>query len=330
MMRSLYSAISGLKNHQIRLDVIGNNIANVNTLAFKRNTVTFKEQFSQTLSAASGPTNATGGSNAKQVGLGVTLGSLDAIHSPGSIQPSGGLLDMAIDGDGYFVVKQGETSYYTRAGNFTMNKAGDVLDANGNYVQFMTSKFLKKGDTLPGSTDVAPADGFYPVPVSVTPGSKLTIEVDAYTSLSISESGSIIGVLKKNMSAADLKAILNPTQDLADLQKLEDQSLTPPAIPAGTAISLGFVQVATFANPQGLEKKGGNLYSMSDNSGTADIGSAAQGSRGKIAGNSLEMSNSDMGAEMVDMIVTQRGFQANSRIISVSDSMLEELVNLKR
>lgn len=317
MMRSLYSAISGLKNHQIRMDVIGNNIANVNTLGFKRNTVTFKEQFSQTMSAASGPTNATGGSNAKQIGLGVTIGGIEALHSPGSIQYTGAPFDMAIDGDGYFVVKNGDTTYYTRAGNFTLNKEGTLVDASGNLVQFVPAKY---------NPAVADAKSYYSADLPATPGdpltsSKLTLPInsDIFSSVSVTESGAVIGILAKDMTGADLNlALVPPVTDV------------PANLTSGTAVALGFVQLATFPNPAGLQKIGNNLYSTSDNSGDGAIATPGYGTRGAIAPSSLEMSNTDMAEEMVSMIVTQRGFQANSRIISNTDTMLDELVNLKR
>lgn len=135
MLRSLYSGISGMKNMQTKLDVIGNNIANVNTYGFKKGRVTFKDAISQTISQASSPTASVGGRNAQQVGLGVETASIDTVFTEGSLQTTGRVLDLAVTGgDGYFVVRNGSNNYYTRAGNFYLDEQGYLVNSDGNFV----------------------------------------------------------------------------------------------------------------------------------------------------------------------------------------------------
>lgn len=135
MIRSMYSGIGGMKNFQTKLDVIGNNIANVNTFGFKKGRTTFKDLVSQQLSGASNPTDNRGGTNPRQIGLGSTLASVDTIHSQGSLQTTGRALDLGISGDGFFIVNDGNLSYYTRAGNFYLDRQGTLVTGDGLRVQ---------------------------------------------------------------------------------------------------------------------------------------------------------------------------------------------------
>ncbi len=136
MMRAMYSAISGLRAHQMMLDVAANDLANVNTLGYKSGRVTFKDSLAQTMRGATATSPASGGSNAAQIGLGVNLGSIDNQMSGGSLQSTGNPLDVAITGEGFFRVAPsiGGRIEYTRAGNFTLNSAGDLITQDGNYV----------------------------------------------------------------------------------------------------------------------------------------------------------------------------------------------------
>lgn len=140
MMRSMFSGVSGLKTHQTKMDVVGNNIANVNTVGYKRSTVTFNEMLNQQIRGASAPsTSFFGGTNPMQVGLGVTVGSIDVVHSPGSPQSTGRSMDMSIEGEGYFVVGLGADNYYTRAGNFGFDSENNLVASNGMKVKGWTS-----------------------------------------------------------------------------------------------------------------------------------------------------------------------------------------------
>lgn len=272
MLRSLYAGVSGMKDFQIKLDVVGNNIANVNTYGYKKARVSFKDLASQMIANASAPSAAPGASlggvNAKQVGLGATVGSIDTIMTAASLQTTGNPTDLAIDGDGFFVVQDPANAanfYYTRAGNFG-------LDANGNLVN---------------------PDGYK---VLDTTGAPVVISSTVFQSYNISKTGIITGIAKPGQT------LPNPAQQ---------------------------IQLVTFNNPGGLVKQGNNLYAASNSSGAANPTTPGVGA-GFIASGTLEMSNVDLSEEMTEMIVGQRGFQANSRIITTSDQILEELVNLKR
>lgn len=261
MLRSLYSGVSGLKNFQNKLDVIGNNIANVNTFGFKKGRTTFKDMISQTMQGGG-----TVGTNPQQVGLGSQLGTIDTIDTQGSLQNTGRVLDLAIQGDGYFTVKNANgNTFYTRAGNF-------YIDANGNLVDSSGDQLLDTG------------------------GNSIVIPNDAQN-LTIGPDGSVSYI----------------------------STAAPVANPAP---QIGLVR---FPNPGGLEKAGGNLYQVTTNSGPATT-AAAPGSPGlgSVQSSELEMSNVDLADEFTEMIVAQRAFQANTKIITTSDDILQELVNLKR
>ena len=275
MLRSMYSGISGLKNFQTKLDVIGNNIANVNTYGFKKGRTVFKDLYSQTVAGASAGTENRGGVNPKQVGLGSQLATIDTIQSAGSTQFTGNTLDLAIEGDGFFRVQDGETAeeaLYTRAGNFYLDKGedDDATDAR-----------------------IVDGDGRFLLDIE---GEPIIVPLTA-SSLSIAQNGAVNYVVD---------GVLNDTPQIISLIK--------------------------FNNAGGLEKVGGNLFQASANSGgvEAGMGEPLQGGRGAIKSGSLEMSNVDLSEEFTEMIVAQRGFQANTRIITTSDEILQELVNLKR
>lgn len=270
MLRSMYSGVSGMRGFQTKLDVIGNNIANVNTVGFKAGRVMFSDILSQTVSGVTAPEEGvSGGVNAKQVGLGVTLSSIDTVHTAGSAMTTHQASDLRIDGDGFFVLSAGDDAemVLTRAGNFT-------LDANRQLVN---------------------SDGLFVLDVG---GEPIVLD-EAITAFTISQDGTVIGVT-------------------ADGQEEVAQ--------------IGVVKVV---NPGGLEKLGGSLYRMTVNAnpdGEIEIVAPndAEEGTGAIISGQLEMSNVDLTAEFTEMIVAQRGFQANSRIITTSDEILQEVVNLKR
>jgi flagellar hook protein FlgE len=285
MLRSMYSGISGMKNFQVKLDVIGNNIANVNTYGFKKGRTTFKDLVSQQIAGASAPTagpNGRGGVNPKQVGLGSQMATIDTVHTQGSLQTTGRPLDLGISGDGFFIVNDGTNDYVTRAGNFYLDKSGNLVNSDGMFVIAAE----------PNATNTG---------VLGTAG-KIAIPTDA-KSFSIGPDGMVTYI--------------------------EEGTSTP--------LVAGQILLAKFANTGGLEKAGGNLYRETSNSGTIKDGAdyinvAPPGSAGagEVVAGALEMSNVDLSEEFTEMIVAQRGFQANTRIITTSDEILQELVNLKR
>ena len=162
MMRSLYSGVSGLQNHQTRMDVIGNNIANVNTFGFKRARVNFQDMISQQLSGPARPNDELGGVNPKEVGLGMTIASVDNIFTQGNLQTTGVTTDIAIEGNGFFILKDGEQSYYTRNGDFSLDRDGTFVNpANGMRVQGWMAQEVNGIEIV--STSATPTDIVIPV-----------------------------------------------------------------------------------------------------------------------------------------------------------------------
>lgn len=582
MMRSLYAAISGLRNHQTKMDVIGNNIANVNTVGFKSGSVTFQDMLSQTLSGASSGSGNSGGTNAMQVGLGVSVASINTNFTDGSTQSTGVQTDLAITGQGFFVLGDALNQQYTRSGNFTFDALGNFVNGNGVKVlgwQGNSSGVVDTtgpiggitvpvGSSMPAkvsstlsvvgnlssaanpygtlaqrtaaaqaNTDATTASGkattasnsLAAVITALTTAASSLTAADAATAqglantaktdadnavtaanaalatatpatlaaataakaaavqaqtdagnlvtaintlaaaggqiaanataaqakagIATTSTGTALTAAKNNVEAAvkavkdandkssDQPASLNVFDTQGNAYKLNGtfektaagtnlwtftpaatvtdgtgqvvanvttsapitlsfdaygklQTSTPATIKidptggpysgagafsitpdfstmtqygtdttakmdssdgytAGTLtagggitiasdgtivgtftngkkMNLGQVAMATFNNPGGLIKSGDSLYTSSSNSGQAQVGKAGTGGRGKLTPGSLEMSNVDLAQQFSDMIVTQRGFQANSKIITTDDSMLEELVNLKR
>lgn len=443
MMRSMYSGVSGLKSHQARLDVIGNNIANVNTIAFKASRVTFQEVFNQTLKGSGAPDSTTGrgGTNPMQVGLGMGIASIDTQFTRGSVQRTDNPTDLSIEGDGMFIVKGGSADSYkfTRAGNFTVDKLGNLTSADGLNIQgwqlhnpdpnnpgariFDTDRTIEPiniyGDShngnkkiiAPYSTDQVALSGNLnlndtaassPVILPLTTfdayGNEYKVEVEFQQSgaahvwnytvqdtatparftpvtgaitfdtaagsegkaLSATGGGGAAGDLTRDITL-DIGA-LNPSLSninyKLDLSKLSEYATDNSAkvyssngYNSGTLVTfnvgsdgvitgiysngqqqpLGLIALANFENPSGLQKVGQNMYISTTNSGDfkKPIKPGAQG-LGMISPGTLEMSNVDLSKEFTEMITTQRGFQANSRIITTSDEMLNELVNIKR
>jgi flagellar hook protein FlgE len=295
----MFSAIGGLKNHQLMMDVTANNIANVNTIGYKSSRATFSAMLSQTVRGSAAPTaGGTGGINPTQVGLGVGLGGVQDVLTQGSLQTTGQWSDMAIQGDGFFIVSGSRptatptAAYFTRAGNFSVDVNGDLVTQSGQYV--MGSTLASAGPPVTFNDDLA----------------AINVPVDAQ-GVSIGGDGTV------NYTDA-----------------------------AGNQQIAGRVAIAKFPNPAGMTRVGDNLWTTSPNSGVYDStnsnntgtptagvaswGAATMSGRGSIQSGTVEMSNVDLAQEFTSMITAQRGFQANSKVISTSDEMLQELVNLKR
>ena len=396
------------------MDVIGNNVANVNTPGFKSSRVTFQEVFSQTLRGAGSPsgtdTGARGGTNPMQVGLGVTVGSIDINHTSGNLQPTSRMTDVAIEGKGYFLVLESGQRAYTRVGAFGTDGDGILVDPEGRKVLGWVvdpttgdlppqrpENLLQPIQIALGSNMEAKATanvGWYrnlnseaavgttqQVPITVYDSQggthTLTIQFEKTNpnewyweivsgptgatgdgTITFDSQGKFDSVTGDSV-AIPLSATLgvddiNLTLDFSKVTQVAGPTTIDTDVidghPTGTLESftfdsrgiisgfysngqtriLGQLAVASFPNPAGLQALGKNLYVESNNSGTADIGEAGTAGRGTIAPSSLEMSNVDLSEEFTQMIITQRGFQANSRIITVSDELLQELVNLKR
>ena len=289
MMRGMYSAISGLEASQTMLDVTANNLANSDTIGFKSQSTSFVDELSQTLSAPTGPNGFNGGSAAKQVGLGVEVGSIDNEMGTGSLQSTGNALDIAIQGAGFFQVGNGapgNTSpytsnlptavQYTRAGNLTLNAAGFLTTQSGEYVV---------GATAPSNNNSSTATY-----INVPPGS---------TNVAVGQDGSVT---------------------------YTDENATSPTF--GQTVAAGYISLATFPNDAGLERDGGSMWSATAASGNPTTGTPSVAGFGQTLSGNLEMSNVDMATEFTDMITAERTYQANSKVITTADNMLSTLVNM--
>lgn len=255
----MYAGVSGMKNFQTKLDVIGNNIANVNTIGYKKSTINFQDLMSQNMSSS--------GANPMQIGLGAASASINVNHNPGSAMSTGIGTDLTIMGDGFFVVQDPKAQtggqYLTRSGNFTVTAAGDLVTAQG---------------------------------YNVLNSAGQAINVSAYDSFSINRSGEVIG-----------------------------------RQPNGTETVIASIGISKPENPSGLRKVGGSLYEMTTLASATGVGiGTATAKNTEVASGVLEMSNVDLTEEFTEMIIAQRGFQANSRTITTSDEVLQEVINLKR
>lgn len=497
MMRSLFSGVAGLKTHQTKMDVIGNNIANVNTVGYKSSNVTFQELMYQTTQKASGANAATGrgGVNAKQIGLGVSTGAINnTVSTSGASQSTGNPFDIQITGDSFFIVNNAGQNYFTRAGAFYVDGAGNLAMTSTGYqvmgwqankdtgeivkdtvsalkimspenmtanpeatTETYAAGIIDKNSTQLSSTegliynvsmydnegysyiakyrmyntdtdgsalqegvyrmelyDVLGPDGKSVLGTGVKSGAEIanwglsvvggtdntvyvgynitdgkyagywTGTAPTYTTAPDAATGETTitwsaapagdstqklvmkfdlakqaqftsGVEGKNNGEINLDLTTTTSYDnsktstiagnAGDLDgnyagrklgtmsgvAIDTSGIIIATYDNGVQRKLGQIAVASFANPSGLEKVGENLYAQTMNSGVFDgIGQDVSGDGGSMSTGVLEMSNVDLSAEFTEMITTQRGFQANSRIITVSDSMIEELTNLKR
>ncbi|MCC3145201.1 flagellar hook protein FlgE [Halanaerobium sp. Z-7514] len=541
MLRSMYAGVSGLDSHQEMMDVIGNNISNVNTVGFKSSRVTFQEMLTQTIQGASAADDARGGTNAQQVGLGTSVASIDNNMTSGNLESTGQGSDVAIQGDGFFVLREGQTQSYSRAGNFGFDENGNLyslsngklvqgwladadgefgafnndslgdivlqnsinaqqtsridygrnldsalenelnvvsqnlnleangledslrfslepadnsefnewnfsleaddentdingnvnpltgiirLDADGNLLSFADDD----GNDLIDNIEVTLSDGTTTgdidlntaaIDESLNAGSLLEVDGDPDSNLELgyqlnTERNIAVDVYDSQGEKHTVELLIKKTDN--NTWEIEDESLEVSGtndgsveleggnheiifndngniisgetaniafIPNGPEVeqnieldfsrltqfansmtatsenvngnsngvlesfsftetgniegsydnglnqTLAKLALADFSNPSGLQRKEG-VFEDSANSGDPDIGAAAQDGKGSLAPANLEMSNANLSEEFTNMITAQRGFQANSRVITTSDEMLQELVNLKR
>jgi len=411
MLRSLLAGISGLRNHQLRLDVIGDNIANVNTVGYKASRVTLRDGFAQLLAQAS---QGGGGGSASQIGSGVTLGSIDSIFSQGSLEATGLPLDLAIQGNGLFVVSDGQQNYFTRAGNFQLDSTGRLVlagtqlgvqgvtaDEAGELTGSVGDLILNPGELsapqattallLSGNLDASagagetrtvnasaydPAGRLCSIAITFVSGGGGTWSWSASTSegeIVPTSSGTLVfgsdGTLTNftypesataltftspggqqfsvellprdqdgnnlltgyaGLSTAAASAMDGSAAgELSDLQ-VDATGTIYGIFSNGTDRVLGRLALATFANPSGLVRQGGSLCTASASSGEAVLGFAGEGNGTSLVAGALESSNVDLAQEFTDLIVTQRGFQANAKVITASNEVLAELINLAR
>ncbi len=338
MLRSMYSAISGMQGFATKLDVIGNNIANVNTVGFKSGRVDFSDVLSQTMTGGSAPYNAMGGTNPQQVGLGVKVAGIETLFTQGADQSTGNNLDLAINGDGLFVVSRGGHVYFTRAGDFTLDKAHNLTLPNGAIAQGygyvnqvsggVSSSVLDMSSTRPMNLDSLLSsyvsslngtnDGTY---TYGAPGAGNTIAVTAGPA----------GVASRQFALASSPDLqIGPDGSLTVTVTVNDLDAGGNVVSTSTQrLSIGNLALATFANPAGLQKVGDSLYDVSNNSGGPVLQLPGQNNTGTVQAGYLEMSNVDLTREFTEMIVAQRGFDANSKIIGTANAILQDIVNLK-
>ena len=464
MMRTLYAGVSGLKNHQVRMDVIGNNIANVNTNGFKYERATFQDMISQTLQGAAEPRDNVGGVNPKQVGLGMVMASIDKIMTQGALQNTGKSTDVAISGEGFFILADGDKKFYTRSGNFDVDKSGNLVnpangqkvqgwnavkDPNGgnvvnaagdteniivplyskepakqtSFVQFKSNlnssvlsvpntatpdeiaRFITHPDPSQRRGHVTSIDVYddqgnqhklqvslhktdnnqWKASVVMPDAEQLSVDVKGDGEQNITQAGSnefllgfspdgklsfvsdgtdtknqgelstnILFRLPGNPEVKNIELRLGTVgeangitqfssafttkaveQDGRTMGYLESFSIDASGMLTGVYSNgsnepLAKIAMANFTNPEGLTKSGSNNFQESNNSGTPLIGESGIQGLGEINAGMLEMSNVDLAEQFTDMIVTQRGFQANSKSITTADQMIQELLGLKR
>ena len=436
MLRSLFSGVTGLKSHQTKMDVIGNNIANVNTYGFKSSRTTFRDVYYQTISSSTSASGTRSGSNASQVGYGTSVASVDILNTRTGYAATGNSMDLYIDGEGYFVVQDGAgNEHLTQVGTFGFDGDGNLTDGNGNFVCGYSVDKLKstvsvgdvKIDFGSVSDDDNTKNGSYTVDkkntsyiegytlqvvdggasatdaVELDPTKKIitvtlatadmtkeklqsTLQTAAWTvtgettGLDATIKDSSGNAVKTADGSADLKwsdilkigritvdgasddatkagkvkattgkiaeeaefqgedatdkaqyvkKIINSEGEMKNISVGTDGTITGEATD-GTIKIIGRIAIANVPNPDALQHEGNSYYKAVNNTGLITYTSPGESNTGVLRSGGLEMSNVDLANEFSDMIMTQRGFQANSKMITVSDEMLETLVNLKR
>ena len=343
MLRSLYSGISGMKVNQTKLDVIGNNLANVSTTAFKGSRVNFSTTISQTLGSASAASDSLGGVNGKQVGLGAQIASIDKIMSQGSMQSTSRSLDVAVDGSGYFMVATGpaltgdakdsitivnngvgtmpanSSVAYTRDGSFVLDNEGNLLTSKGYRVLGFA---MKSGVNGGNNVDNIYANGNV---LYVESNNKTEAIDDKLVSLKIPDK-----VLKDDGKG-------NKTPVAVKSFNISADGLITGVLETGEITALGQIAMSSFKNEVGLTDIGNNMYEPSGSSGAAIISSGKNSTAGRnssgygdILQGYLEMSGVDMAEQFTDMIVATKAFQAAGKTITTGDEILSEIINLKR
>ena len=421
MVRSMFAGVSGLKSHQQKMDVIGNNIANVNTWGYKAYSFNFQDSiYSTSIRSSGGDTaaGAYGGRNPSQVGYGSSMASISFQYTTGAPSPTDNDLDCMIDGTGLFMVGSMNRTVtdvkasglmLTRVGMFTVDDNGYLVDSNKNYVYgyalkegtgipevpwgYASYTYNKKEITL-GDPTKPDANGNIKISilgVEADVKANLSVEdqVDAWrkkiktdnpnwnieilkvddqakpptASVKITASEGIKGTVGNNEAKpfdatafpfddsedgvdykaaieAEFEEILSPIKIPIDEQtgsmyNLQSYSISEDGVIVGVdqknrPITMGQLALITVDNPNGLEKTSGYYYNIGDNAGDLEIVKPNTGPGGFIRSKFLEMPNVDLANEFSNMITCQRGFQANSKIITVSDEILSDLINMKR
>jgi flagellar hook protein FlgE len=406
MLRSMFSAISGLRAHQTKMDVTGNNIANVNTVGFKGSQTVFEDTLSQVIRAGGSPGAERGGTNPAQVGLGVKVAGITTNWTQGATQNTGRSTDFMIEGDGFFVVQAGNQQLFTRSGSFGFDAAGNLTTNSGAILQGWAAGAdgtvnangpignlsIPYGQSAaPRATGTGAVTGNLHAGPLTTPAAVVETSITMYDDLGVdvpvtyrftqtgADTWSVaaftpdstttpkgtatldFATLNGTLAAGTAMTLTgipgltgNVTVDLDGLTQygtpstataneqngyaagsLESFSLGNDGtitgiFSNGERRTLGQLALASFTNPGGLEKAGSSMFRAANNSGLPLVGQPGTGGRGVLSAGALEMSNVDLAEEFTGLIVAQRGFQANSRVITSSDEILQDLVNMKR
>lgn len=308
MVKSMNAAIAGLKSHQTKMDVLSNNIANVNTWGFKSRTTNFQDAlYSNSISGSAGKmeNGKLGGINTSQIGYGNTVSSISTNYTTGNGQYTGNPLDCMIDGTAFFIVGP----YRETSGAGAVTIKNDEIGKNGLFLS-------RVGIFQPDSNGyLVDNTGNYVYGYSATTAvdGAVTINKDNLIPIRIPD--------KPGTTPAERYAIQTWTIGIDGTVVGVDDENTPHTI--------GQIAVASVENPSGLEQSNGYLYSIGANAGNV-LAMQTTSATGTIKSNFLEMSNVDLASDIATMITTQRGYQANTKIITVTDEMLEQLVNMKR
>ena len=413
MLSSLYSGVTGINAAGYTMSVIGNNIANSNTVGFKSSYTSFADILSQSLGGA------TAGN---QIGRGVNLTDIATIFNQGSFENTANGTDLAIEGSGFFLVADNTGTYYTRAGQFIVDSEGYLVNPSGFKLQgygidSSGALLTTTGDinvsqvssapqvtgsfrilaNLDGSSDIEAGDQYSTtitvydsigeaIPLTIIFTKRATGNAWDYETSIPSSMGTATGTGSVEFDADGKLVSLDGTTGFSDKDIFidlpggggadftvswdiwdDDKSVATTDLTGYAAVSdtnglfqdgyapgaiqtisvdqdgqivglftngqtrtLGQVLLADFISPWGLTKMGRSLYAESASSGQPTIGTPSSGGRGKISSNVLEMSNVDMASEFVKMITTQRAYQANARVITTSDELLQELIMIKR
>ena len=377
MTGAMYAAISGLKSHMTKLNVIGNNIANVNTYGYKSARTTFRETIYTTLTAGSEGTDVTGGVNPNQIGYGCNIGTIDLDMSSGPAVPTGINLDCLIEGDGFFLVGDKSEGInpanlnslnLTKVGDFDFDADGYLVDGDGNVVYgFLTTSYkpANANDPAVAVTDPGVTEGITStqlVPIRLPLAATQDAADSSYKAGDPVYPG-LTGDAANGFTNTEVATGANPIPTdpnkrvsvNIDSLKIEQSGKIVATTENGKVMTVGYVALGKVENPAGLNHITGPYYQAGGAAGDLAITSAAGGVSGylnnlqaaadgkppangvRIVGSDnsllsgfLEGSGTDLATEFSEMITTQRGYQANTRIVTVTDTMLEELVNMKR
>jgi len=357
MLRCMYSGISGMKVNQTKLDVIGNNIANVGTTAFKSSSARFKDMLYQNAGEATAPTAVLGGTNAKQIGLGAQLSSINKMMGQGNALSTGRSLDMCIDGDGYLVVAKGDIT----AGIGVDQATGESKAATGATGTLSETLFTRDGNlTLDYKGNLLTSDGHRVMGYYLTSTTNTGGTANA-TSLTYDSTNTVLTANYVNADGKDVKQVDDTLKPLAipDSVVTSAPGVTPvvtqpvkkfeigkdgiivAVLGDGKRAAIGQIAMASFKNPEGLTDLGGNMCLNSSNSGPIvyktgkNISGATgvndnSGGFGDILQGTLEGSNVDLTEQFTDMITATRSFQAASKMITTGDEILQTITGLMR